>query len=129
MVLNNLRDFSRDRKLKHVGILLDQEKAYNRVHPEYLEMVLERFGFPQQVTRSILTLFFSTQISLNITAISQTQSLSLEASARGIHCPPSSSIWHLSRPSPTSNRLLSFKESVYHSAQSQSDWGPMRMTL
>jgi hypothetical protein len=54
--------------------------AYDRVHPEYLEMVLERFGFPQQVIKSILTYFFSTQISLNIDGyisdpISQSRSL------------------------------------------------------
>ncbi|KAF9546430.1 hypothetical protein EC957_009779 [Mortierella hygrophila] len=41
MVLNNRRDYCRNRKLKHVGVLLDQEMAYDRVHPEYLEMVME----------------------------------------------------------------------------------------
>ncbi|KAG9064529.1 hypothetical protein KI688_003719 [Linnemannia hyalina] len=38
MVLTNLRDYCRNRKLKHVGVVLDQEMAYDRVHPDYLEM-------------------------------------------------------------------------------------------
>ncbi|KAG1130457.1 hypothetical protein G6F37_014146 [Rhizopus arrhizus] len=48
-----------------VGMLLDQEKAYDRVHPDYLSQVLSRFGVPPQLNNSIMNLFFSTQIKMH----------------------------------------------------------------
>lgn len=45
-----------------VAVFLDQEKAYGRVHPEYLQRVLLHFGFPSQLVSSLCTLFFVTQI-------------------------------------------------------------------
>lgn len=66
LVLTTLREYCNTRKTKHVGILLDQEKAYDRVHPIYLRQVLRRFGFPSSVIESVVQLFFSTKIALNI---------------------------------------------------------------
>jgi len=66
LVLITLRDYCKARKTKHVGVLLDQEKAYDRVHPTYLRQVLSRFGFPSRIIESIGQLFFSTRIVLNI---------------------------------------------------------------
>ena len=48
------------------ALLLDQEKAYDRVHPEYLQAVLHHFGFPAPFVDSIMHLFFNTQLSINI---------------------------------------------------------------
>jgi hypothetical protein len=50
----------------NVGVLLDQEKAYDRIHRIYLERVLTAFGFPSTLTDSLTTLFFNTQIHISI---------------------------------------------------------------
>lgn len=45
-----------------VGVLLDQEKAYDRVHPEYLKEVLLGLGFPILFVNAISSLFFYTKV-------------------------------------------------------------------
>ena len=49
-----------------IGLLLDQEKAYDRVHPLYLEKVLAKYGFSEQFSNSILRLFFDNQVQVNV---------------------------------------------------------------
>jgi hypothetical protein len=49
-----------------IGLLLDQEKAYDRVHPAYLSAIMTRFGIPGTMIVSITNLFFSTQIQINV---------------------------------------------------------------
>ncbi|EIE88132.1 hypothetical protein RO3G_12843 [Rhizopus delemar RA 99-880] len=49
-----------------ICLLLDQEKAYDRVHPEYLRQVMLQFGFPPSLVSTICKLFFETHIHLNI---------------------------------------------------------------
>ncbi|KAG2221275.1 hypothetical protein INT45_000188, partial [Circinella minor] len=51
---------------KTLGLMLDFEKAYDRIHPLYLSRVLEKFGFPASTIKSIINLFFNTKISINI---------------------------------------------------------------
>jgi hypothetical protein len=53
-------------QLPMVSVLLDQEKAYDRVHPKYLELTLLRFGFPSTFVQTITSLFFNTQVSISI---------------------------------------------------------------
>jgi hypothetical protein len=49
-----------------VGVLLDQEKAYDRIHPEYLSHVMLAFGYPFILMNSIVNLFFSTEVHVSI---------------------------------------------------------------
>ena len=49
-----------------VAVLLDQEKAYDRVHPEYLRRVLFHFGFPPCLINALSTLFFGTQVHVSV---------------------------------------------------------------
>ena len=49
-----------------VGVLLDQEKAYDRVHPEYLVQVMQAIGIPYMLTQCIVKLFFSTSVYISI---------------------------------------------------------------
>jgi hypothetical protein len=52
--------------IEHTGIMLDNAKAYDRVHPQYLSQVLLKFGFPSQFVTCILNLFFDNSIHVNI---------------------------------------------------------------
>jgi len=61
-----IRDHCKREKISGAGILLDQEKAYDRVHPTYLRAVMDTMDFPKAFTDSIFSLFFSTKIQLNI---------------------------------------------------------------
>jgi hypothetical protein len=44
---------------------LDQEKAYDRVHPQYLQACLDKFGFLQSLVASIISLF-GTTLCINV---------------------------------------------------------------
>ena len=54
------------RQSDEVGLLCDQEKAYDRVHPTYLRAVLHRFHFPTVFVDSILGLFYGTSMRVNV---------------------------------------------------------------
>ncbi|CEP17054.1 hypothetical protein [Parasitella parasitica] len=62
--MSHLRTVAPD--LPHVAVLLDQEKAHDRVHPEYLRRVLLRFGFPAALVSCLSSLFFGTKINVSI---------------------------------------------------------------
>ncbi|CEP11246.1 hypothetical protein, partial, partial [Parasitella parasitica] len=55
-------------KCKHTGVgnAIDSIKAYNYVNEEYICSVLSRFGFPAAFTNCIRSLFFNTQIVINM---------------------------------------------------------------
>ena len=53
-------------KLPGIALLLDQEKAYDRVRPKYLQACLEHFGFPSTLITSTLSLFFGISLCINV---------------------------------------------------------------
>ncbi|CAO0793253.1 unnamed protein product [Mucor circinelloides] len=49
-----------------VSVMLDQEKAYDRISPVYLSQVLHKLNFPLPFITAIDQLFFQTNISMSI---------------------------------------------------------------
>ncbi|CEP08993.1 hypothetical protein, partial, partial [Parasitella parasitica] len=51
---------------RDIGLLLDQEKAYDRVNLSYFRAVLNRFGFPESVVNCLHNLMANNRIQINI---------------------------------------------------------------
>jgi Reverse transcriptase (RNA-dependent DNA polymerase)/zinc-binding in reverse transcriptase/Endonuclease/Exonuclease/phosphatase family len=66
LVLSTVMDHCKAEEEKQIGIMLDFEKAYDRVNPDYLAAVLTTMGFAPTFIRIIHSLFFETRIHLNI---------------------------------------------------------------
>jgi hypothetical protein len=66
LVLSTVMDHCKAEDGQQVGIMLDFEKAYDRVNPDYLAAVLATMGFAPAFIRIIHSLFFETRIHLNI---------------------------------------------------------------
>lgn len=49
-----------------LGLLLDQEKAYDRVLPVYLLEVLRKMNFPESIIHCIHQLFFNNSVRINV---------------------------------------------------------------
>ncbi|KAG1152986.1 hypothetical protein G6F37_000053 [Rhizopus arrhizus] len=50
----------------HVTTDIDQEMAYDRVHPLYLRQTMLAFGFPPSLVHSLESLFFGNAVRINI---------------------------------------------------------------
>lgn len=59
-------DLTQSFKLTVIALLLGQEKAYDRVHPDYLRACLGRFGIPSTLVSCILSLFFQSTLGVNV---------------------------------------------------------------
>ena len=66
LLMKLVMDYAQQSRDPTIGLLLDQEKAYDRVHPDYLRQVLLRFKFPPTIVQSICTLFFTTHLRINV---------------------------------------------------------------
>jgi hypothetical protein len=66
LLLNIVMEHARQTNRTDIALLLDQEKAYDRVHPTYLRSVLVAFGFPPISIDSFVHLFFNNRVRINI---------------------------------------------------------------
>ncbi|KAK4518737.1 uncharacterized protein ATC70_008959 [Mucor velutinosus] len=66
-----------------IGLLLDQEKAYDRVNLEYLRKVLGKFGFPRPIIKCISKLMGDNLIRININGHLSTEVAKLRGLKQG----------------------------------------------
>ncbi|KAK4512809.1 uncharacterized protein ATC70_003517 [Mucor velutinosus] len=82
MILNNTRLIAAETSSNCIALLLDQEKTYDRIHPDYLLAVMHRFNLPTNIIHSLITLLFSTQIHININGHISTSSITQQRGIR-----------------------------------------------
>ena len=75
MILENAAAFYASSEYHHHGLLLDQQKAYDRVNLEYLEQVLLHYGFPLVFVQSLYSLFKYNRIHINVKGVLSTQAV------------------------------------------------------
>ncbi|CEP08875.1 hypothetical protein [Parasitella parasitica] len=66
MLMKLVMEHAKSTRSSSIGLLLDQEKAYDRVHPVYLRAVLLRFGYPVALVNCISRLFFDNHMVINV---------------------------------------------------------------
>ncbi|KAK4520348.1 peroxisomal targeting signal 2 receptor [Mucor velutinosus] len=82
MILNNTCLIAAETSSDSIALLLDQEKAYDRIHPDYLWSVMHRFNLPTNIIHSLMNLLFSTQIHININGHISTSSITQQRGIR-----------------------------------------------
>lgn len=66
MLMNLVLEHASSTKQDGIALLLDQEKANDRVHPVYLQRVLLRFNFPPSFVATPVSLFFGNNVRINV---------------------------------------------------------------
>jgi hypothetical protein len=66
MILQCLQEIATQAQSETIALLLDQQKAYDRIHFDYLQECMQAFNIPTTVIQSIITLFSSTMIQVNV---------------------------------------------------------------
>ncbi|KAG1472192.1 hypothetical protein G6F56_001689 [Rhizopus delemar] len=65
MVMEHAANFASSSD-KSLALLLDQEKAYDRVNLDYLEKVLKTWGFPDSIVHSVIMMLRNNRITINV---------------------------------------------------------------
>ena len=68
---------------KDIGLLLDQEKAYDRVNLTYFRAVLRRYGFPESIVQCIYSMMAKNRIKININGYFSDEVLKLRGFKQG----------------------------------------------
>lgn len=66
MILQCLQKISHQAQSDTIALLLDQQKSYNRIHFDYLQECMQAFNIPSTVIQSIVSIFSSTMIQVNV---------------------------------------------------------------
>ncbi|EIE78597.1 hypothetical protein RO3G_03301 [Rhizopus delemar RA 99-880] len=66
MIFSILMEQAHVQKRPEIGLLLDQEKAYDRVHPMYFRQIMLAFSFTPYLVHSFGNLFFGNAVRINI---------------------------------------------------------------
>lgn len=66
LLLHLLINQARFKNFHGISLLLDQEKAYDRVNPQYLLKVLKCYGFKPSFIQCIVNFFFGNLVQINV---------------------------------------------------------------
>ena len=59
-------DIAHHYNIPGIALGIDMEKAYDRVHPQYLRSIFTLFGFPDTLANNLSSLFFNTSLCINV---------------------------------------------------------------
>jgi hypothetical protein len=66
MIVQCLQEIAVKARSECIALLLDQQKAYDRIHFDYLQHCMSAFNIPNTIIRSITSLFSTTMIQVNV---------------------------------------------------------------
>lgn len=66
MIVQCLQDVASKSRSDSIALLLDQQKSYDRIHFDYLQPCMRAFNIPDSIINSIIILFSSTMIQINV---------------------------------------------------------------
>ena len=66
LLINMVMEHARRTQRDDIVVLLDQEKAYDRVHPSYLRRTLLHMNFPLSLVDCLMRLFFGNRVKINV---------------------------------------------------------------
>lgn len=67
VLITNAMNYAEHHRESEAIIMLDQEKAYDRIHHQYLRQIMQMIQLPNKWIVSIMNLFNFTKVHLSIT--------------------------------------------------------------
>lgn len=66
MIVQCIQEVASKTHSDSIALLLDQQKAYDRIHFEYLQQCMQAFNIPTVIINAVTSLFSSTMIQVNV---------------------------------------------------------------